>query len=126
MNYDSARQRTDGRWDYTTNSHPIGYCSGWTWNETYDPKKEWAYGSEDHWQKSKIKAEASKDKYHTGGHATAEEACECYKNYQLDNHLQLDRKSTNTMHKCKVCGTYTESMASVGFWQLYHLCDEQP
>ena len=26
MNYHTALQRKDGKWDFTTNGHPTGYC----------------------------------------------------------------------------------------------------
>lgn len=82
------------------------------------------WGDADRWQKSKNEAEAFKHKYHTNGHATLEEACECYKSYQLDHSLRMDQVTSSTMHKCQVCGTWTQAIATVGPWLHFYLCDD--
>lgn len=127
MNYDKARQRKDLNWDYTTANdgfiRPIGYCAGWNWSEAFDPDHDWAWGNADHWQADKNDAETFKHKYHTNGHTTQQEARDCYKEFELDNSLRLDRVTSSTMHKCQVCETWTQRLATIGPWISYHLCD---
>lgn len=103
---------------------PLGYCAGWKWSETFDPKRDWMWGSEDHWQCEKNEAETHKHKYHTDGHATKEEAYACYKAYMLDNELRLDHIHKNAMYPCLVCKTFTQREATVGPWASFVLCDQ--
>lgn len=56
------------------------------------------------------------------GHATKEEAEECYRKYLLNNKLHLDRKREDTKQKCVVCGEWTQSYAEVDMEQ-WPLCD---
>lgn len=113
MNYYEALQRqTDKRWDYTRRNdgqvHAIGYCAG-----KYDV----------------IRNDASlphPERYHDDGHATAEEACECYKQYVLDNLTNLEFGLTeDTQHKCEApgCGAWTQKVAMVDH-HPYNLCDD--
>ena len=119
MNYYKSRQRaSDGRWDFScrNNDHiyPVGYCSPY---HEPDPK-EW-YLTEN----SIKKYQAERDKHHVNGHATEEEACECYRQYLLDTTLYLDGHSNDTQHKCKICDTWTNRYAQVDGTYMYHLCD---
>lgn len=59
------------------------------------------------------------------GHATEQEARECYKRYVLDHRLSLDpRLDATSQHKCKVCGAWTTGMALVDEHAMFSLCDE--
>lgn len=65
--------------------------------------------------------------FHTDGHATEEEACECYKNYMLDTQLSLmDKEPANATQqfKCKACGAWTACRAMVGPYQVFDLCPQ--
>jgi len=114
MNHYIAKKRqSDGKWDYTCNNRPTGYCHEW---RDIDPK-------EIPISESQLEAyRASKDKYHSCGHDTEEEARECYKRYQLDNSLRFSTMS-NQQLKCKVCGEWTQGFAEVDC-SLFTLCDE--
>ena len=121
MNHFTARQReSDKRWDYTCRrdgiAWPIGYCAGWREPQpglmTPGQIKDWLE-----------KAMPHMHKFHTDGHASAEEANECYKQYLLDFDLRLDGDHQNVQHKCKVCGVWTSKYASVGS-SAWSLCDE--
>ena len=135
MNYYQPLQRIDGRWDYTrTNDRyvvPIGYCreyNPFTVGLTLQSQKE----------VDRLNAEYGrfKDKYHTNGHAASEEACNCYREYQLDNNLIFhfvalsDAKVRRTdLHYCVAenCDEVTASTAmirgQIGDWSL---CGETP
>ena len=119
MNYYAARQRKDGRWDYTCKSDgyisPIGYCSPYR-----EPKvDEWF------WTPESIKGyQAQKEFHHSDGHATAEEACKCYKKYLLDTTLRVDCENEDVQYKCEICKAWTTHYAIVDGSDTYHLCDE--
>lgn len=118
-----------GIWHYTRyndnqkNTRAIGYCSKW--------KKPKLIEDGGFWTKEEAEKHiANKSKYHNKkGHATAEEACECYKNYLLDTSLKFYKKSleeTNTHHKCAVdgCSKMTASSASINPYSSYYLCED--
>ncbi len=123
MNYYDARKRSsDNRWDYTcmNDGHvwPVGYCRPWQ-PLTCPPLSE-AYVNDPHQQK---KHAEFKDKHHDDGHATEQEARECYRQYLLDKKLVLDRKLIDLQRKCAVCETWTQGCAEVGL-HLFVLCDD--
>ena len=118
MNYYKARQRKDGRWDYTcmNDGHilPVGYCSPYR-----EPNGEW------YWNQNSIKKyQAEKEFHHEDGHATEDEACECYRKYLLDTTLLLGHCSASTQHKCRVCDKWTNRYATVDGGHIYNLCEE--
>jgi hypothetical protein len=129
MNYYDARQRqSDGKWDYSVMNdghvHPAGYCSTWPVkncekNETvvWLPKEEW--------DKHRKEIFAKQEKYHDHGHATHEEACECYRQYLLDSSLRFHEpeKELDTQYKCEICGAWTQCYAIVEMSQ-WNLCKE--
>lgn len=110
MNYDQPRQREhDKRWDYTslnrrTGTHAIGYCRALTNPDLYDPEHH--------------------SKFHTDGHATAEEARACYRRFNLDNHVS--KREATSAHKCLECGEWTPKFVEVGSYmgQMIILCDD--
>ena len=123
MNYYKARQRKDGRWDYTcmNDGHiwPIGYCSKYVDPMDYNFPGHEVFQTEHHL----AKARANKDKHHEDGHATADEACDCYRRYLLDEKIRLGGHHENTQHKCVVCGEWTEMYADVNY-QFWDLCEK--
>jgi hypothetical protein len=120
MNYYDARQRNeDKRWDYTCRNDdriwPVGYCH--TYVEPEELDKIWPMREEE-----REKHVANKHKYHTTGHATAEEACECYREYLLDQELRLGNK-WDSQHHCEVCDAWTDMYAEVGHTKYMNLCE---
>jgi hypothetical protein len=123
MNYYAARQRQDGRWDYTCMNDgriwPVGYCM---------PYKEWwidlkeKMGYETRPEEI-ARYQAHQAQYHADGHATAEEACECYRQYLLDHKVQLNRSWDGGQFRCQVCGEWTQLFAEVDH-QTFNLCEK--
>ena len=126
MNHYKARQReTDGRWDYTSGNpregvHPVGYCRAW---KPQDPNASWMLPGEAEQENAEMAPFVHK--FHTDGHATSEEACDCYREYLLDHRLRLHDPplDPSTLNKCVVCGAYTAGLAELNF-EHWWLCDE--
>lgn len=123
MNYYKARQReSDQRWDYTCQNDnrvwPVGYCGRPMQEEDFAklgiPMSE----------REKAHLATNGHKYHTDGHATEAEACECYRQYLLDTQLTLDHEDPHQQRKCQVCEQWTTKFAIFGSTQLFFLCDE--
>ena len=114
MNYYEAKQRTDGRWDYTRNNHGVGYC-----REYCEIDLGVVHISESEQEEYR----ATADKHHTDGHETEEEARECYREYLLDHRLMLNRKMENEQRKCQVCEEWTQGFAEID-QRLFTLCDQ--
>lgn len=53
------------------------------------------------------------DNFHQGGHATAEGAKECYRQYLLDTMLRLDYENPNQEAKCMQCEEWTRRGAKL-------------
>jgi hypothetical protein len=124
MNYYAARQRqSNKRWDYTVRNDeyiaPVGYCSKYyEWTEELfkrlgipenDPNIE--------------RARSFKHKHHDIGHSTEKEACECYREYLLDQKLKLMLEKSDVQHKCVVCGEWTTNYAEVDT-KYFDLCKD--
>jgi len=93
-----------------------GYCQGWRdWSE--DEREDLGY-SEEYFER----LEAHKDKFHEDGHETAEEACECYRQFLLDVELDLSAFMPDTMKRCEVCQEFTQGLARIGDVEFV-LCD---
>jgi len=122
MNHNCARQRTDGRWDYTRNSRPWGYCRE---HRPIPEDAKWIPAEIAKRENEKMAALA--DNFHTTGHATEEEACECYKKYLLDTQLELQTEepaNASQQHRCQVCKKFTACHAQCGAYRLFTLCPE--
>jgi hypothetical protein len=131
MNYYAARQRKDGKWDYTCSNDgdiwPVGYCNTGILSKGPETEPEGSF-----YRMSEIEWKSicdNKEKYHDHGHKTAEEACKCYKNYLLDNALRFHRpteeqkQKMDTQHKCKICSDWTQNMAELDL-QHWYLCEK--
>jgi hypothetical protein len=123
MNHKCARKRqSDGRWDYTYNGGPWGYC------REYRPLAEDGRiipAGVSRYENEKM--DSLKGKFHTDGHATEQEACDCFKQYQLDTALRLqaaEPENASQQHKCQICRKWTACHAQVGAYQLFVLCPE--
>lgn len=122
MNYFTARQRKDGRWDFTCGNdghvYPVGYCcERHIWNE--EDEKRFGIDAES----MNSKTDPFKEKYHTDGHATPEEAAECYLEYQLDQHMHI-RNSSSSQHKCAICDEWTQGIVTIGESRMLTLCEK--
>jgi hypothetical protein len=121
MNYYKARERkSDGRFNFTCMNDDrvwaVGYCHAFR-DFTDEEREQW------HISDSKVETHRSfASKYHTDGHATPEEAVECFKQYTLDHELQLGLRSETQMLKCAVCGSWTQLGAMVGHSRFWPLC----
>lgn len=131
MNYYAARQReSDKRFDYTClndgRSWPVGYCHAYRPFDEKDLQVVFM-GNADWMAKENEKYGQHADKYHKDGHATAEEACSCYKKYLLDHKSRLHAKKNeeaDELHKCAICGAWCANMGEVDHFHHWHLCDE--
>jgi hypothetical protein len=138
MNYYEARQlQSTGKWHYTClngdSAWPVGYCSRFMeakpmFDSEGNRNTDGYYTSQ-----SSIDAHnAKKDKYHgPEGHDTAQEACDCYVEYQLDSlkHFRTTDKTheSDTKHKCEYpgCNNFETGYASIsGSMRNWILCDE--
>lgn len=135
MNFRKAREvQVDGKgineWNYTNHNdnqkitYAIGYCAKYIEPVLH---KDGGFFTEEQAEEYKKR----KDKYHGGkyNHATPEEACACYKQYMLDTTLKFWKKpleEADTHYKCVIegCKEMTASMASVGAYDNYHLCED--
>lgn len=119
MRHYSAKQRArDGRWDYTCGQAPTGYCHAFdvAWpQDLAEPVSGYA--------EARAAAIVHRDKYHEDGHATADDACACYKRFLLDNRLRTDGRISDQMRKCEACSAWTDRYAQVGGHQMFVLCD---
>ena len=123
------RQRqSDGRWDYTVSSdeegwaHASGYCVGWEDPEVTNAKLKERFG--DHYLMRPDEIEKKllfKDKFHSDGHATAEEAEECHRQYELDFEVRV-HTSPDTQKKCAICEAWTSDQVVVGEFRFFSLC----
>lgn len=123
MRHSLALQRkSDGRWDYTTNGCPTGYCLEYVpLNESdgvFSPEMAIAHNK---------KMLPLIGNYHTDGHATEQEACDCFKKYMLDTQLRLnpaEPPNAEQQNRCGVCRKFTACYAYVGPYAAFVLCPE--
>lgn len=134
--YLQALKRLDGRWDFTSSTgssapYPLGYCAGWREAPTGEEADK-LRSSTGQWLVDKLASDIEErrpfaDRYHTEGHATAAEADECYRQYQLDHELEFHEAPTEpgTLHRCQGhgCREYTAGVAFYGQHQHFYLCD---
>lgn len=131
MNYYEALQRqTDKRWDYTRRNDghviPVGYCRGWDESTREELVEQHGTDRGEMFHQAQEERRVHQDRYHDDGHETAEEACECYKRYLLDNRVNFEFGTTeDTQHRCEVegCENWTQKVAMVDH-RTYNLCDE--
>lgn len=142
MRHYAARERTgradgtSGRWDYTVRHddaiHRVGYCFEAferAWPERPGVVELTVYGDGDAYQAARAKALEHATKYHADGHATAAEACACYRDFILDNELRFVADAAEgeaeSLYRCQApagCQAYTSGGATWGSGGLVHLC----
>lgn len=130
--FQPRQRKSDKRWDYTVSSdeerwcHAIGWCAGWTETplEELQEKHGEALGRMIFQERENRRP--FKDRYHDTGHATAEEAQACYRDYLLTEELELLSPPAKVMtkHKCELCDEFTAGAACIrgGHWRRY-FCD---
>jgi hypothetical protein len=131
------QRESDKRWDFTTSTgstkaSPIGYCAGWKEppgpEEAAELDARLGQGFAARIAEGIEEKRPHQAKYHTEGHATAEEACECYHAYELDNELEfksIPNDQAATLHRCEApdCKEHTAGVAFLGQYNHYYLCD---
>jgi hypothetical protein len=130
VNYYAARQRlSDGRWNYTmTNdgrTQAVGYCCAYRPFGADDllaifcgDAGRMAQENEEHGRHA--------GKYHSDGHASSEEACDCYRKYLLDHQSRLHalcKDDAEELHRCAICNDWCANMGKVGHLSHWFLCD---
>lgn len=124
MNYLQARQRkSDEKWDFTTmrDGHisPVGYCGGLpNWDGVKGIMPDAVI------EEGKKEQAPFLDRYHTHGHATAEEAQECYRRYLLDQRLRMGLKLSDQQQKCVECSAWTQGLAMIDGSTHLVLCEQ--
>ena len=126
MRHYSAKQRADDhKWVYTCGSRAVGYCA-----DTFD--KQWPeecpeylkpYMSAEDYKTEREKHLPFQDKFHADGHATKQDACECYRQFLLDMHVRKVT-STGAMYECRVCKTFTPDYVLIGNTIFVVLCKD--
>jgi hypothetical protein len=116
------------RWDYTySNSggcYPTGYCARKSAEALIERHDTGQAGSVPGISDAYVaKLISSLHKYHDDGHATPEEARECYVQYVLDNKCTIVT-STDTQRRCFGCGEWTDRVLMAGHSARHeHLCE---
>lgn len=120
MKHYQPRQRlSDGRWDYCCEDMPTGYCCPFfDWRET-PALAHMDFSDEDPKVVAMI---ANRDKHHTNGHETSEEACECYRQYLLDH--RVHELTADEARACEECGEWTDHLVEIVNFQIMHLCEK--
>ncbi len=127
----------DGRFDYTSRSdeqrdstRAEGYCAGW---RDFTPEEEERLTKlhGEHFLKllkqDQEKKVAFKSKYHTDGHATAEEAEACWREYEIDNYFEVTTEE-DSKKACVDCGDWTHGRIGLrgphSFGEQYPACEK--
>ena len=107
-----AQRETSKRWDYIIShngiSYPIGYCGGWTHPDKLQ-KDLGEFPLPDGHRKQMLDHQKQ---YHTNGHETEQDACECYQDYLLDFHMSIHDIETQQF-KCVICDVWTDRIVHV-------------
>lgn len=134
----ALKRESDGRYDFTSSTgssgaYALGYCAGW--KEPPGPEEAAKLDARlgDGFA-ARITADIEKKrpfqaKYHKEGHADAAEACECYRQYELDHELKFKTKpkeESDQLHRCQAiggCAEFTAGIAFLGQYNHFYLCD---
>lgn len=134
--YAARAKESNGRWDYTVAHdgaiYPVGYCVGRFeayWPEHPGANAQEAYGGVERYQEARARELEHAAKYHDDGHATAAEACACYKAFVLDHEIRYIADAAEgqaeTLHRCEApdCTDYTSGGAVwSGTSRPFNLC----
>jgi hypothetical protein len=124
MNYYAAKQRqSDKKWDYTCRNddftQPVGYCGAYI-DWTPELLSRLGLPAE---HPSFEKQRQFRDKHHSCGHETQQEAEACYREYLLDQRLKLMCEHPDAQIRCKVCNKWTTFYAEIDM-NMWDLCEE--
>ena len=123
--YQPRQRESDKRWDYTISSdeegwaHPAGYC-----HEYKELSSSLGFPPETA-EKHNMSIRPFRDKFHGSGHATAEEAVLCYRQYQLDHELKFycqPQEEVDRLERCTFCREFTAGYAFLGNIHNWPLC----
>lgn len=139
MRHYAARQRADSlRWCYTVDYGGLiqatGYCAGdfdTLWPEPPEDAESLlpptGFFGWDEYRKWREKYSSYRDKFHGDGHATADEAQACYREYLLDHRVNYDLAGrATTQHSCQHlgCDGWTHRAVLLDNTHFFWLCDE--
>jgi hypothetical protein len=128
----------EGRWFYACRNpqkgtFPVGYCAGWHYDQWIEEASTILPPDVDDHAHAKLIGLAQellpfKAKFHDDGHATEQEANECYRQFQLDTGLAFSRPVSGELHACEVrgCQNCTTNSASLhdAICTTWYLCDD--
>jgi len=122
IHYKARARAKDGRFDYTAAyGHggiiPVGFCKAWTDPATWGLPLSDAYISQ---------YNSHKDRFHSDGHATAEEAEHCHYEYELAMEVSEFSGPNDTLHRCTFpgCEIFTSLGLRIGGFRSFDLCDQ--
>jgi hypothetical protein len=121
MNHYAVRKREcDGRYDFTCQNNgavwPVGYCCHFI-DLTEEEQQKYCLSDE---RLEIFRSHANK--HHSSGHATPEEAAECYRQFMLDQNLWINLRSEELL-RCLVCQTLTHSRVRIGSIDYWPMCE---
>lgn len=102
---------------------PVGYCAGWREWTPEQLRMQFDEAMAVMVLRDQEQLRLFKHKYHTTGHATDQEARDCYKEYMIDNCVTLDHKLAERRDHCMACSELTDGYAQVGTLATFVLCD---
>jgi hypothetical protein len=131
LNYEGARQRKNGYWDWAvTNSrmgtYPTAYCAGWTvWSEETARLLNTTISA---LERDQVRRHGHvRGKFHVNGHPTKQDAERCYYEFCLDHLQEFERPDIQRC--CQVCTAWTSKglhEIEIGGWFMspVWLCDD--
>lgn len=127
--YNASQRKVDGRYDYTIRNDglvsPIGYCAGKPSLTKEDYIRSFGEAGGRMFDSLMMEYENHKTQYHSDGHSTDIEACNCYRRYELD-HVKY-RIDLSEWHGCDYpgCSSSTKLAVSMGpgHMVMYTLCE---
>lgn len=131
--YQPRRRADDQRWEMTVGSdeegwcHPTGYCAG-TFAKLYPEQRSEAIRAmmpgeahEAAYQAERQKAEKFAARFHDYGHATADEAQECYDRFLVEM-MRRTMQERDVQRRCYVCGEWTQNRVDM-LYEMLIVCD---
>jgi hypothetical protein len=128
--YQALQRHVDGRWVMTVSSdeehwlHAVGYCSGpfdLVWPPYSGDSNTFGFLGKDDYERHREKEMVFRNRYHTAGHETAEEAEACYLEYAIDHRRSFIATSG---HRCAFCMQWTDHHVEIGETRLISICPE--
>lgn len=120
--YQPLQRVTDGRWNMTVSSdeenwtHTIGFCCGkfdQVWKPYSGDSDSLAWPTQEAYEAERARHAAHARFYHDNGHATADQALDCYRRYDVLLHRR-EYFEQDVKKPCVVCNTWTMHRVLVG------------